>query len=186
MTNKALRYYVMVCYFVMIPIFNSCKSTAIENTDYIILNNRPNAQIVVNVNANSSVRLAAKEFQDYIKKITGAILPIIYIPDENSKINAKKSKSSKEHPISVYIGESKETKELGINFTPSKWGGYSIVTGENWLAQVGNDTAFTPKGIYSTNRSQWYNNKIHEWETLTKDTEWINSLPSGYCISYRY
>ncbi len=68
---------------------------------FMIKDGQARAQIVIAADPPRTTRLAARELQKYIAKISGATLPIAATP-------------SGEMPVSVYVGQSPYTEKLGI------------------------------------------------------------------------
>jgi hypothetical protein len=96
------------------------------------------------------VKLAALELQAYIEKISGARLPIATAP-------------LKDMPAHVYVGKSKYTDELKITDEGLKSGAFKIVSGNDYLALLGQDRDFTPPSIALNVGT----NLTKEWDTLT-------------------
>jgi len=102
---------------------------AAEN--WLVEDGQPHAEIVIAENPARSIRLAADELQRGIEKISGARLPIVYAPTPGA-------------PVQIYVGRSLGTDRLGISADGLDAGAYRIVSGENWLVLIGDDTDFTP------------------------------------------
>jgi tetratricopeptide (TPR) repeat protein len=97
---------------------------------FIVENGQPRAEIVIAENPLPATRLAAQELQDGIRKMSGAHLPIVNQPG-----------AGKTH---VFVGPSTHTERLKITTADLKQGAFRMVSGEDWLALLGEDTAFTP------------------------------------------
>ena len=96
------------------------------------------SDIVCAKGANQSMKLAAKDLQEFLEKISGAELLIVESP-------------SADVPNHVYAGVSEFTKALG--FTPADFqtSGYEIVSKDNYVILSGADrlskpTPFGPRG----------------------------------------
>ncbi len=98
---------------------------------YLVEQGRPRAEIVIAENPPRTTRLAAKELQHYLQKISGARLNITTKPSGN-------------FPVTIYIGQSAHTRKLGITGHGLKYGAYRIVSGKDWLVLIGDDTNFVP------------------------------------------
>ena len=98
---------------------------------FLVQNGKAQAEIIIPEKPQRTTRLAARELQTYIEKITGTRLAIATEPSAGI-------------PNTIYIGESRFTKELGISADDLKDGAYRIVSGKNWLVLIGDDTNFTP------------------------------------------
>jgi len=79
-------------------------SSATQRADDLVLveNGKPRAEIVFAEQPQRSVRLAAHELQTYVRKITGAKLPIANEPTEGV-------------PVQVYVGRSTHTDRFKIS-----------------------------------------------------------------------
>jgi len=88
--------------------------------------------IYINSNAAPMTSYAAEEFQKYIKKITGAKLPIINVSTKDEVIINKEENY-------VFIGESQYTKRLRIKTSDLKTDGFKIISRKNYLAIIGRD-----------------------------------------------
>jgi hypothetical protein len=121
---------------------------------FIVENGQPRAQIVIAERPGRSVRLAAQELQDGLRKISGAHLPIVTQPAPGT--------------VHLFVGRSEHTDALKIAADELKDGAFRLVSGEDWLALLGQDTEFTPIEPWGRNnadlvsgRAQW------EWQQLT-------------------
>jgi len=98
---------------------------------FLVKDGQPRAEIIIAEGPPRATRLAAQELQIYMKKISGAELAVSARP-------------SPDVPVKVYVGQSPHTGKLGITAEGLKYGAYRIVSGENWLVFIGDDTDFTP------------------------------------------
>ena len=98
---------------------------------FLVKDGKPHAEIVIADNPPRSTRLAAHELKTSIEKISGAKLSI-------------STKPSTDVPVQVYVGESPHAEKLGVTAEGLKHGAYRIVSGENWLVLIGDDTDFVP------------------------------------------
>ncbi len=96
---------------------------------FIVEDGQPKAAIVIAEQPTRMQNLAAEELQKYVKKISGAELPI-------------GAAHSDELPVTIYIGESEFTRKLGLKTDDLKYGAYRIKSGNDYLALVGNDDDF--------------------------------------------
>ena len=88
------------------------------------------AEIIIAEDPPRTTHLAARDLQHYLKKISGAELDIRTTPTQQ--------------PIKIYVGESRHTKQLGLRTDDLKYGAYRIISGDRWLALLGQDSDFTP------------------------------------------
>ena len=98
---------------------------------FLVKDGQPCAEIIIAGEAPRTTRLAAQELRSYVEKISGAQLSIGARP-------------SADVPVRIYVGQSPHTEKLGITAEGLKHGAYRIVSGENWLVFIGDDTDFTP------------------------------------------
>jgi hypothetical protein len=113
---------------------------ALEPATLLVDKGLPRAQIVIAANPPRTTRLAAAELQTYLEKISGARLTIVNEPGADV-------------PIKVYVGRSPHTEKLGVSTDGLKDGAYRVVSGENWLALIGDDTDFTPIEPWARNNN---------------------------------
>ncbi|MFC1454392.1 DUF4838 domain-containing protein [Verrucomicrobiota bacterium] len=97
----------------------------------LVKNGKPLADIVVETNALSSVKLAADDVQEYIEKMSGAKLPITNAPSEKFKNH-------------VYVGPSEYVKKLGIKTDDLKPEGFKIIAKDNYIVLIGRDEQRKP------------------------------------------
>ena len=107
----------------------------------IVQDGEPNAEIVITEDPPRSTTLAAWELRKYVNKMSGAVLPIVDAPTDGT-------------PVQIYIGQSEHTDKLGISNEDLKYGAYRIVSGDNWLVLIGDDTNHQPIEPYTEWRSQ--------------------------------
>jgi hypothetical protein len=134
---------------------------------YLVKDGRPQAEIVIAADPPRTVRLAARELQTYVAKISGARLPIATAPDANV-------------PVQVYVGRSRHTDDLGIAADGLSDGAYRIVSGKGRLVLIGRDTDFTPIEPWARSHSHWASGKVLEqWDALT-GARWGNPMSRMY------
>jgi len=125
---------------------------------FLVENGEPRAEIVIASDPPRSTRLAAHELQTSIAKISGAKLTIATTP-------------SADVPVQIYVGASAHAEKLGITAEGLKYGAYRIVSGENWLALIGDDTDFVPIEPWAKNNG--------DRRTLQARWEEVSGLPYG-------
>ncbi len=137
----------ILCAIVLIPSFS-------HGQEFLIKDGKPLARIVVADDAPKTVRYAARDLQHYFKKISGAELPI--------------SGNAEELPMTIYVGTSPETKELGLTTEGLTGAGYRIVSGKNWLAFLGLDKDYVPREPWARGRSDEEQHRmLDEWDQIT-------------------
>jgi hypothetical protein len=97
----------------------------------IVENGRPQANIVIAEDAGDKVKVAAADLQAYIKKMSGAELPILL--DSNRPIGTN-----------IFVGKSNMTEILGVDIPSGLTGsrreeGFVIACRGDWLLLAGND-----------------------------------------------
>ncbi|NUQ62580.1 MAG: tetratricopeptide repeat protein [Pirellulales bacterium] len=121
----------------------------------LVENSRPRAEIVIAESPMRTVRLAAGELQTYLEKISGARLPIVTKPGSDA-------------PVKIYVGRSEHTDRLDVTPDGLKYGAYRIVSGDDWLVLIGEDTQFTPIEPWARNNAEIAGGKLQrEWDRIT-------------------
>lgn len=132
----------------------------------IVENGEPRAQIVISQHPATLTRLAAEELQTYIRKMSGAELPIVTEPGD-------------EYPVKLYVGKSWHTDRLEVTPEGLDHGGYRLKSGDDWLVLIGQDRDFTPVGLWRESRRQWQQEGAAKWDELT-GSFWTNPIGAGY------
>ena len=88
---------------------------------FIVKDGQPQAGIVIAEDAKRSTRLAARELQETLEKISGAKTPVTPTPGDG---------------VVLYVGESVFTRKLGVTAEGLEHGAYRIQSGEAWLALI--------------------------------------------------
>jgi hypothetical protein len=119
---------------------------------FIVENGQPRAEIVISRDPQRTTRVAADDLRTCIEKISGARLPIAFEP-------------SADVPVQIYVGTSPHTEKLGITAEGLKHGAYRIVSGENRLVLIGDDTNFVPIEPWAKNNNDRASGWLQrEWE----------------------
>lgn len=122
---------------------------------FLVENGQPRAEIVIAAEAPRATRLAAAELQTYIAKISGAKLPI-------------GSELSGGAPVRIYVGQSAHTEKLGVTAEGLKDGAYRIVSGDDWIVFIGDDTDFIPIEPWPRSNNDIASGKMQEaWDKIT-------------------
>ena len=151
--NKAARlpFKLPVCVFLLLT-----TPALLRGTDvFLVEEGRPCAEIVIAESPQRSARLAAHDLQTYVKKISGAHLPIVTVPNEQA--------------VQVFVGRSEHTDRLKITAEGLKNGAYRIVSGDKWLVLIGDDKDFTPIEPWAKNSTErGEHGKVQgEWDKIT-------------------
>ncbi|MFN2351304.1 MAG: DUF4838 domain-containing protein, partial [Kiritimatiellia bacterium] len=123
---------------------------------FMVQSGQPRAEIVVSDNPARMTKWAARELQEYVKKISGAELPIVVEPTGRA--------------ARIYVGVSEHTRRLGLEVSDLKDGAYRMASGDNWLALLGPDGDYVPTEPWGRNRSRPEQQRIlAEWDRITGD-----------------
>lgn len=125
---------------------------------FLVQDRKPLAEIIMAKEPSRSTRLAADELQKSIEKISGAKLSITTMPNVDV-------------PVKIYVGASSHAEKLGINPDGLEHGAYRVVSGDDWLALVGDDTDFTPIEPWAKNNG--------DRQKLQPRWEEVSGLPYG-------
>ena len=107
-----------------------CMGMYAQEKFYIVKDNKAQAVIIITSNAPSKVQKAARELQFYIKKVSGAMLPI--------RIDSEKDTGK----IKIIVGKSKFEKQFGVEIKRGEYPvteSFTIRSDKNILFLVGND-----------------------------------------------
>ncbi|MEM7010407.1 MAG: DUF4838 domain-containing protein [Verrucomicrobiota bacterium] len=121
---------------------------------FIVENGESNAEIIIADDPPRGTHLAARDLQVYVEKITGAQLKITAEPTGKA--------------VKIYVGESEYTQELGIETDALKYGAYRIVSGDDWLVLIGQDSNFTPIEPWPKSNADIASGRMQaEWDKIT-------------------
>ena len=137
---------------------------------FIVKDGHPYAEIVISDKPTRMTKLAARELQACIDKITGAKLAVLTRPSGNV-------------PVRVLVGESTYAEELGIDGDGLRHGAYRMVSGENWLALVGSSWEFEPVEPYARSRTSGSGGRA---ERLRIDREWDKITGEKFSNPFHY
>ncbi len=130
---------------------------------FLVEAGRARSEIVLAADAPRTARLAARELQEYVVKISGARLPIATEP-------------SGKHEVTIYVGRSAHTDRLHVDTEGLTCGAYRIVSGDDWLVLLGDDTEFTPIEPWPRSHTDWTSGRVHqEWDRIT-GAQWGNPM----------
>jgi len=122
---------------------------------YLVRDGKANAEIVIAETPPRTTRLAAIELQTYVAKISGAKLPIVTDPDPQTAIQ-------------IFVGQSKHAQQHKITAEGLKNGAYRIVSGDHWLALIGDDTDFSPIEPWARSNNDIVSGKVQaEFDKIT-------------------
>lgn len=121
----------------------------------LVMNGVPQAEIIISDSPARGTKLAARELQTYVRKISGATLDIGTAASGNV-------------PVKVYVGQSPHTEKLGITTDGLKDGAYRIVSGDDWLVLIGDDTDFVPTEPWPRSNADIASGRMQQaWNQIT-------------------
>ena len=126
---------------------------------FLVKDGQAKAEIVLAEKPARMAKLAAKELQTYVEKISGAKLPIV------TQAHAGMA--------SVYVGRSRFTDELKLSTEGLEHGAFRMASSSGWLALLGPDEDYVPIEPWGRNRSAGETTRVNaEWDKITGDTFW--------------
>ena len=125
----------------------------VQAEPWIVEKGQPRAEIVIAEHPARTVRLAAADLQEYVQKMSGARLPIVTQPSGNA--------------IKLYVGRSPDTDRLGITAEGLKYGAYRLVSGDDWMVFLGDDTEFVPREPWPRSNASIASGELQKaWEAV--------------------
>jgi len=122
---------------------------------FLVQDGKAQAEIIIAENPPRTTRLAAQELQAYVEKISGAKLSI---SDKPNPIV----------PVKIYVGQSSHTDKLNVSAKALKHGAYRIVSGDDWLVLIGDDSDFKPTEPWPRNNNDIASGKMQRvWNKIT-------------------
>lgn len=128
---------------------------------YIVKEGQPQAEIIIAAEPARTVKLAAKELQAYVAKISGATLPIVTTPGPAGRVQ-------------IYVGRSQFTDSLKMTDEGLEHGAFKMASGKNYVVLLGRDRDFTPREPYARNRDD-IPRVLERWDALTGE-KWENPV----------
>lgn len=121
---------------------------------WLVMEGQPQAEIILAPDATRSQRFAAGELQKYLERITGARLPIV-------------QSATGKMPVKIYIGANAAPAELGLSDSDLEYDAFRIVSGDGWLAFVGDDADFVPVEPWGRSADPKEVERVtNEWDSL--------------------
>ena len=135
-------------------------ATALRGADALLVEDgQPRAQIVVAERPARMTKLAAQELQTYLRKISGATLPIVTQPKGTAP--------------RILVGRSRFTEELHLATDGLGDGAFRMASGPDWLALLGPDEDYVPIEPWGHRRGREEARRANEeWDAITGDTFW--------------
>lgn len=126
---------------------------------FLIQNGKTNAEIIIADKPARMTKLAVKELQGYVAKMSGVTLPV-----------AMKRTAGK---AAIFVGMSRFTEELGLSTKELQHGAFRMASGKGWLALLGADKDFVPIEPWGRKRGKDEAVRVNaEWDKITGDTFW--------------
>ncbi|MEO6741752.1 MAG: DUF4838 domain-containing protein [Chthoniobacteraceae bacterium] len=127
----------------------------------LIENGQARAEIVIAEKPARMTKLAAKELQTYLEKISGAKVAILSAPT-----------TGKAH---IFLGKSSHTEALKLATDGLANGAFRMASGADWLALLGPDEDFVPIEPWGRIRSTTEAARVNaDFDKITGDTFWNN------------
>ena len=135
-------------------LLTTCASTPkAQSSDHLLHGNGADVvEIIVSENPSRSAKLAAKELQEHLQRLSGVTIPML-------------TKMGKRDSYKIYVGQSKFTKEFQLgSLSP----GEIVIKGdENHLLLLGEDWDYEPPEGYVADRAASMNLDIY-WQKSTR------------------
>jgi len=126
---------------------------------FLIENGQPRAEIIIAEKPARMTKLAAKELQTYLEKISGAKLEVRTAPT-----------AGKAH---IFLGKSSHTEALKLATDGLENGAFRMASGADWLALLGPDEDFVPIEPWGRMRSTAEQARVNAaFDKITGDTFW--------------
>lgn len=134
----------------------ACFSSHAAET-FVVRDGKPLAEIVISSTPTRMTKLAARELQTYVAKITGARLEITNAPTRTV-------------PVTIYVGRSRFTDALHLNTDDLNYGAFRIASGPDWLALLGPDRDYEPVKPWGRSRAGHELGRVNdEWAAIAGD-----------------
>ncbi|NLO06331.1 MAG: DUF4838 domain-containing protein [candidate division WS1 bacterium] len=140
------------CFALIVALCCVC-CTAASAAPFIVQNGQAQADIVISDAPSRTTRLAAEELQTYLRKISGAEVAISTEPDAAL-------------PVHLYVGRSAHTDRLGVSDEGLPHDAFRVVSGDNWLVLIGDDTEFEPIEPWAHSAADRAR-VLAEWDAMT-------------------
>lgn len=127
--------------------------------EFLVKDGAANAEIVIAEKPARMTKLAAKELQTYLEKISGGRLEIV------TQTHAGK--------VPIYVGKSRFTEDLKLATDGLENGAFRMSSAAGWLALLGPDEDYVPIEPYGRSRSVAETKRVNgEFDKITGDTFW--------------
>ena len=137
---------------------------------FLVKNGESHAEIVIAEKPARAAEFGASELQTYLEKISGCRLEIVTTPTDAM-------------PVKIYVGDSNAGRRTGVTAKRLARDAFRMVSGDAWLALVGDDVEFEPREPWARHHGQWLAEKKQEWEELAERL-WRNPIASRIYKDY--
>ena len=121
---------------------------------FLVRDGQPRAEIVTAAQPTRMAELAARELQTYVRRISGAELPIVTTPSGDAP--------------RIYVGVSRFTESRGLEVDDLEHGAFRMDSGNHWLALLGRERAYEPIDPWGRSRSSREQQRVQtRWEKIT-------------------
>ena len=146
-------------FLLLAGLFLAVPATRLAAETSLVENGQARAEIVIAEKPARMTKLAARELQTYLEKISGAKLEIVSTPT-----------AGKAH---VFLGRSSHTEALKLATDGLENGAFRMASGADWLALLGPDEDFVPTEPWGRVRSAAEQTRVNaEFDKITGDTFW--------------
>ena len=126
---------------------------------FLIENGKASAEIIIAEKPARMTKLAARELQTYLKKLSGARIEVLTTPS-----------AGKAH---IFVGHSSHTEALRLSTEGLEHGAFRMASGPDWLALLGADKDFVPIEPWGRKRDKNEEARVNAgWDKITGDTFW--------------
>ncbi|MGV3663448.1 MAG: DUF4838 domain-containing protein [Prosthecobacter sp.] len=137
----------------------ACAGLVHSAESMLVENGVPHAEIVLSDKPARMAKLAAKELQTYVEKISGARLEIVSEPGVGR--------------AHVFVGKSPHTEALKLATDGLENGSFRMASGADWMALLGPDEDYVPIEPWGRNRGAAETARVNaEFDKITGDTFW--------------
>lgn len=154
--------HVLTLVFLLLTALNLATTSQTDAAVKIVDQGKTQALIVTSPTPTRAVKLAARELQTYLEKISGAKLAIATAPSKDASVN-------------IFVGPSESTQSHGITDQGLDDGAYRIISGDNWLVLIGQDKDFVPPEPWARSRGDWLQTREAQWDKITGE-HWVSPL----------
>lgn len=144
----------------ILPVLCLAAMAPLQAADTLLIENgEPRAEIIIADKPARMTKLAAKELQSCLEKISGARLAVHTTPSAGK--------------VHIFLGKSAHTEALKLSTAGLQHGAFRMASGPDWLALLGEDKDFVPTEPWGRKRDRSEAARVNaEWDKITGDTFW--------------